>query len=328
MIEQRQIAQELDRRVTQRTRELVERDERIRRLVDANIIGVLISELEGQILESNDAFLKMVGYSREDLVSGRIRWADLTPTEWQAVSERAVAQIKATGACEVFEKEYVRKDGSRAPVLVGAAGFGGKSSVAFVVDLTERKRAEQRLRQSEAYLAEAQRLSQTGSWAWNPATGENTYGSEECLRVLGFDPAGPIPRFEEFFKRIHPDDQAASRERFEKAIRDKADFEFEYRIVHPDKGVRNIHVVGHAVLDRSGDLGEFIGTSIDVTERKRAEQELQQLVDFVPQLIVVFDSDGKVIHANRVAREYTGLTLSSRRCGEGASCTQAWVCPE
>src|SRR6266481_2940692 len=169
------------------------------------------------------------------------------------------------------------------------------------------------LQRSEAYLAEAQRLSQTGSWAWNPATGENTYGSEECLRVWGFDPAGPIPRFEQFFQRIHPDDQAASREWFEKAIRDKADFEFGYRIVHPDKGVRNIHVVGHAVLDRSGEIGEFIGTSIDVTERKRAEQELQQLVDFVPQLIVVFDSDGKVIHANRVAREYTGLTLEEFR---------------
>src|ERR1700686_5748338 len=96
------------------------------------------------------------------------------------------------------------------------------------------------LRQSEAYLAEAQRLSQTGSWAWNPATGENTYGSAECLRVLGFDPAGPIPRFEEFFQRIHPDDQAASRERFKKAIRDMADFEFGYGIVHPDKGVRDI----------------------------------------------------------------------------------------
>ena len=131
--------------------------------------------------------------------------------------------------------------------------------------------------------------------------------------MLGFDPAGPIPRFEEFFQRIHPNDQAASKERFEKAIRDKVDFEFGYRIVHPDKGVRDIHVVGHAVLDRSGDLSEFIGTSMDVTERKRAEQELQQLVDFVPQLIVVFDSDGKVIHANRVAREYTGLTLEEFR---------------
>jgi PAS domain S-box-containing protein len=183
----------------------------------------------------------------------------------------------------------------------------------LLTDIEERKQAEDKLRQSEAYLAEAQRLSQTGSWAWNPATGESTYGSEECLRVLGFDPAGPIPRFEEFFQRIHPDDQAASRERFEKAIRSKAGFEFGYRIVHPDKGVRDIHVVGHAVLDRSADLGEFVGTVIDVTERKQAEQELQQLVDFVPQVIVVFDSDGRVIHANRVAREYTGLTLEEVR---------------
>ena len=180
--------------------------------------------------------------------------------------------------------------------------------VGTVIDITERKRTEQTLRQSEAYLAEAQRLSQTGSWASKPFA-DSRYWSEECYRVLGFDPAGPPPLFEEFFHRIHPDDQAASRERWERAIRDKADFEFGYRIVHPDKGVRDIHVLGHAVLNQSGDLDAFVGTVIDVTERKRAEQELQQLVDFVPQLIVVFDSDGKVIHANRVAREYTGLTL-------------------
>jgi PAS domain S-box-containing protein len=187
--------------------------------------------------------------------------------------------------------------------------------IATVTDIHALKRSqqalrqqEQTLRQSEAYLAEAQRLSQTGSWAWNPGTGDIRYWSEECYRVLGFDPHGSPPRFETFFQRLHPDDQAPVREQFEKAIRDKSDFEFGYRYVHPDKGVRDIHVLGHAVLERSGDLGEFVGTVIDITERKRAEQELQQLVDFVPQLIVVFDSDGKVIHANRVAREYTGLT--------------------
>jgi PAS domain-containing protein len=85
-------------------------------------------------------------------------------------------------------------------------------------DITKRKRAEQRLSESEAYLAEAQRLSQTGSWAWSPAAGDIRYWSEMCYRVLGFDPAGHLPRFEEFFQRIHPDDQAASRERFEQAI--------------------------------------------------------------------------------------------------------------
>jgi PAS domain S-box-containing protein len=185
--------------------------------------------------------------------------------------------------------------------------------VGTAIDITERKRAEQTLRQSEAYLAEAQRLSQTGSWAWTPATGDIRYWSEECYRVLGFDPLGPLPRFETFFQRIHPDDQVGMKEQFEKAIRERANFELYYRVVHPGKGIRDIHAVGHAVLDRSGDLVEFVGTVIDITERKRAEKELQQLVDFVPQVIVVMDPNGKWIHANRVAREYTGLTLDDSR---------------
>jgi PAS domain S-box-containing protein len=161
-------------------------------------------------------------------------------------------------------------------------------------DIEDRKRAEQRLRESEAYLAEAQRLSQTGSWAWNPATGDIRYWSEMCYRVLGFDPAGPLPRFEEFSHRVHPDDQAAMRERFEKAIRDKADFELDYRVVHPEKGIRDIHVVGHAVLDGSGNLGEFVGTVIDVTEPKRAEEALQ-LVSSDLQ-----DSKAKLEEAQRI----------------------------
>ena len=171
----------------------------------------------------------------------------------------------------------------------------------------ENARLFEDLQESQQYLAEAQRLSQTGSWAWNPATGEIRYWSEECYRILGFDPSQPPPRYETFFLRIHPDDRAASRQRFEKAIHEKADFEFGYRIVHPDKGLRDIHVVGHAVLDRFGGLGEFVGTVIDITEGKRAEQELQQLVDFVPQHIGVRDADGKLIHTNRAVREYTGL---------------------
>jgi len=193
---------------------------------------------------------------------------------------------------------------------------GNREFVGAATDVTSIKRAEEELRTSEAYLAEAQRLSQTGSWAWNPVTGDIRYWSEECYRVLGFDPHGPLPRFETFFQRLHADDQAPVREQYEKAIRDKADFEFDYRLVHPDKGVRDIHVVGRAVLNQSGDLDEFVGTVIDITERKRAEQELQQLVDLVPQFIVVLGPDGKWIYANRMAREYTGLTLEEFRSKE------------
>jgi PAS domain S-box-containing protein len=176
--------------------------------------------------------------------------------------------------------------------------------------------AERTLRESEAYLAEAQRLSQTGSWAWNPASGDIRYWSEECFHVLGFDPRGPLPKFEEFLLRVSPDDQAFVRERFERAVREKADFELDYRLVHPASGIRDIHAVGRAVLGRLGELAEFVGTVIDITERKRAEEELQQLVDFLPQVILVLQPDGRFVYVNRVAREYTGITLDEFRASD------------
>jgi PAS domain S-box-containing protein len=143
------------------------------------------------------------------------------------------------------------------------------------INITERKRAEEAVRRSEAFLAEGQRLSKTGSFAWSPTT-DNTYYSEECYRVLGFEPQGAPPRFETVVQRIHPDDQARCKGLVEKAIRDKGDVELDYRIVHPDKRVRDIHCVGHVVLDRSGELFEIVGTVIDITERKRAEAALQE----------------------------------------------------
>src|SRR5216684_4280139 len=298
-------------------RDLEDREGQIRRLVDANILGIFIWNLEGAIIEANEAFLRMVQYGREDLVSGLVRWTDLTPAEWRERDERAVTELNGTGTVQPYEKEFFRKDGNRVPVLIGCALFqgGGNEGVAFVLDLSEQKRAEEALRRSESYLAEAQRLSQTGSWAWSPEQ-DIRYWSEECYRVLSFDPQDGLPRFEDFFQRIHPDDQPGFRQLIQTAIREKAGWETDYRIVHPDGPVRDIHVVGHPVLSTSGHLVEFVGTVIDVTERKRAEEELRRLVDFVPQLIVVLDSDGKRIHTNRVFREYTGLTLEELRSGD------------
>jgi PAS domain S-box-containing protein len=119
-----------------------------RRLVDANIIGIFIWDFDGRILEANEAFLKIVGYDHEDLVAGRIRWTDLTPPEWRDRDTRLIQEHKVTGTLQPFEKEYFRKDGSRVPVLIGVATFeeSGSQGVAFVLDLTERKRVEERLR--------------------------------------------------------------------------------------------------------------------------------------------------------------------------------------
>jgi len=139
----------------------------------------------------------------------------------------------------------------------------------------QRKLGEAARRESEAYLAEAQRLSHTGSWAWAPATGEIRYWSEETYRVLGFDPDSGPPRFETFFQRLCSEDHHRVRQLFENAVREKAEFETDYRIVHPGGVIRNIHAVGHPVCDEAGHLVEFVGTVIDVTDSKRSEEALR-----------------------------------------------------
>ena len=139
-------------------RDLGAREARIRRLVDANIIGIFIWKVEGQIIEANEAFLNLVNYSREDLVSGRLSWIDMTPPEWRDLTDRNLTQLKTTGTIQPYEKEYFRSDGSRAPVLVGSAVFEEEQNegVSFVVDLSERKRSEEALRRRETDLRESQ----------------------------------------------------------------------------------------------------------------------------------------------------------------------------
>jgi PAS domain S-box-containing protein len=137
---------------------------KIRRLVDANIIGIFIFDLENRIIEANDAFLQMVGYDREDFVSGRVRWTDLTPPEWRDRHARARAELKMTGTVQPYEREYFRKDGSRVPALIGSARIeeSGNEVVAFVLDLTERKRAAEALREVQMELAHANRVATMG----------------------------------------------------------------------------------------------------------------------------------------------------------------------
>jgi PAS domain S-box-containing protein len=127
---------------------LREREAKIRRLVESSIIGVFFWTTEGAVTEANDAFLALVGYSREDLHAGRIRWVDITPSEWRDADLQTMDRIRAHRPIKPYEKEYVRKDGRRIPVLVGPApytGTGGEG-VAFVVDLTEQKETQQRLK--------------------------------------------------------------------------------------------------------------------------------------------------------------------------------------
>jgi PAS domain S-box-containing protein len=176
-----------------------ERETKIRHLVDSNIIGVFIWDFDGRILEANDEFLRIVSYDREDLVSGRIRWTDLTPAAWRYTNAR-IEQQKSSGRFEPFETEYTRKDGSRVPVLIGGATFEEGWNLAYVLDLTERKRVEekareneQRYREAQLELAHANRVATMGQLTASIAHEVNQplaavkANAETCLRWLDRD---------------------------------------------------------------------------------------------------------------------------------------------
>jgi PAS domain S-box-containing protein len=165
--------------------DLREREGRIRRLVDSNIIGILIWDFQGRIIEANQAFLDMLGYSREDLISGRLRWTELTPAEWRDADELAVAKLKAAGTNQPREKEFLHKDGSRVPVLVGATAFGDEQDegVAFVLDLTERKRVELERQLLASLVEQATEFMAIAAISG----GTPLYLNKAGLKMVGFD---------------------------------------------------------------------------------------------------------------------------------------------
>lgn len=263
-------------------RELQEREGMIRRLVNANIIGIVISDSEGQIIKSNDAFLKMVGYTREELVSGRMNWRNMTPAEWKEVSEQGVVQVNASGACKAFEKEYCRKDGGRVPVLVGAARFEKNSIVAFAIDLSERKRAEEALQlisrdlqESKAKLEEAQRITHVGYWERDIATGRVTW-SDETYRIFGLQPQERPMDLNAIMQMIHPEDREFVSRTQKEALVAGPHYDFEYRLLRPTGELRIVHAEGYIKKDESGRPYQAFGTVQDITNRKHAEEALKQ----------------------------------------------------
>jgi PAS domain S-box-containing protein len=301
-------------------------------------------------LQRNEAYLAQgqsishTGSFSRDVVSGDVYWSEETyrifevdppvkPTveylferihpddreRMRQATERAVHERSDID----IEYRFLRSDGSVKYLHGLARAFGTSSGdlgdlewVGTITDVTAAKMAGMKLGESEAYLAEAQRLSHTGSWAWNPATGEQRYWSDECFRLMGFDPADGVPPLETVAQRFHPDDQPIFREKLERARRERADFEVDYRVIHPGGEIRDIHAVGHPVLGPSDDLVEFVGSVIDVTERKQAEdkirqseRELRQVLDLAPQHIGEFAPDGSRLYTNKAALDYYGLTL-------------------
>jgi PAS domain S-box-containing protein len=184
-----------------------------------------------------------------------------------------------------------------------------------LVDNTERKRAEESLRESEAYLTEAQRLSHTGSWALDVASNRYLYTSEEFDRMFGFDPDGEPLTTEAVLERMHPEDRISWKRILEKSIRERLDTTSQYRIVLPDGSIRHIRTIRHPVVDGAGEVVKLVGTSIDITERMGAEEKLRAsearfrtFVDHATDAFFLHDDDLLIVDVNRQACDSLGYS--------------------
>ena len=228
----------------------------------------------------------------------------------------------AVAAGEPLEREtrYRRADGKYRWFLVRSVPLrDDKGNIvkwyATSIDIEDRKQAEAALRRSEVYLAEAQRLTHTGSWALNVATGEPTHSSEEHSRLYGFDPERGVPSSEEFRQRIHPEDRDRVVEMMDRAIGERTDFDVDFRTVLPDGTIKYLHAVGHPVFNAAGDLVEYMGTSLDVTERKRAEdavRKAQAELAHIARVTTMGEMAASIAH--EVDQPLSGVVINANAC--------------
>jgi PAS domain S-box-containing protein len=281
--------EDLERRVDERTEQLLDANEQLRNEIAER------NQAEGLLREANEK-VKMV----LDSITDRFFAFD---SEWRYTyfNRHAEEQLKALGKdpttiigkvlWEEFPnppiEEAVRRAMSERIVITDEHYYaplgdwienrfypspdGGLAI--FQRSVTERKRVEEELRRSEAYLAEGQNISHTGSWAWNVKTGD-LFWSLEHFRIFGLDPEKVKLTYEMVVNCVHPEDRSLLQETFENAVRNGDDYELDFRIVRPD-GIRHIHSLAHAVFDENGTVVEYVGTVIDTTERKRGEEALR-----------------------------------------------------
>jgi len=291
----------------------------LRLIIDSAPALIHTSWPDGYVDFFNGTWLDFVGFPLENLLGWK--WmVTIHPADIEGMV-KALRTAHATGEEFEYESRVRRADGVYRWMLhrsVPRRDENGNILKWFgsSIDIEDRRRAEEALRQSEAYLAEGQRLVHAGSWALDLASDKYIYVSDEDFRIWGFDPRDGSPAREAVFRRIHPEDRDRWKEKFENLLHKKVDSSDEYRIVLPNGTVKHIHTIRHPVLNDAGDLVKLVGTTFDITERKRAEEalrqseaDLRQILDDAPQHVAVLDTGGGRLFLNHAALDYHGLTL-------------------
>jgi PAS domain S-box-containing protein len=296
---------------------LLEREAKIRRLVDSDIIGIVIWDLDGTVIDANDAFLRMVQYTRDDVAAG-LRWFDITPPDWQVVhAQEEAAELAATGKMQAREKEYFRKDGSRVPVLIGAACFEGQSrqGVAYILDLTELKRAEAALSNSKRQLEQMIDAVPFSILSFDPS-GKMTYASKRYLEQAG-SPEASVKDFNAFARDVsHPDDFQAMFQRARDGFATEQPFVNRFRSRLKDGRYRWIEARAQPLRGEDGAIVQWYFASIDIEDEMKAQEALRererflwQLVETLPAMIDCAAPDGEPVFRSQQLREFLGYEL-------------------
>jgi PAS domain S-box-containing protein len=251
-------------------------------ILDSALDCIVTIDHEGCVTEFNPAAERTFGYRRDEVLGQQL--ADvIIPPAFRERHRQGFARYLATGETRVLGKRIemtaVRADGSEFPTELAITRIpldGPPSFTGYLRDITERKRAEAELRRSEAFLAQAQRLTLTGSLWWKVSTGEITW-SDESYRLMGY-PTTIKPTIDLILNRVHPEDLSLVRETVDRSAREGANIDFEHRLLMPEGSVKHVHVVVQNVSGESGPP-EFVGAISDITERKRDEAELRRAYD-------------------------------------------------
>jgi PAS domain S-box-containing protein len=283
-------------------------DARLRRMFESNVVGMIVSDIDGGILEANEAFLRTVGYTREDLLAGRLRWDEMTPPDQAEADARSVRELLERGACQPFEKEYYRKDGTRVPVMLAPYAFDRESRLCpvFVLDLSDRRRAEEAERSALLRLRMVLEASGIAVWEWDPAT-DRSFVAGDMTDTYGV----PAPDADELLNYVHPEDRDVVVSTVRRALTEDGPVECEFRAVRPDGQERWVRDVCRRRLDAEGKA-TLTGVSIDVTEQRQAERaraesetRFRQMIENSPDSMFYQDTDLRIVWVSKVEAPLT-----------------------